>query len=203
MKMHALPIALVALLLTACGDKPAPASTAATPADKPQAAAAAKPKAAPAGKALATPMPQGVEIRFPYHLRSDVTEPAKDGDPRRVVRVQALGGDVAKIAESVRKSMKAAGFRPMEVSEEASEDAPKPAEGSERLTFKKKDWDGRVQVLLAPVGEDDKGHKKATTSVTFLWNGAGIAAAAPAPAPAAAKADAADAAAPAETPAGE
>lgn len=190
MKIHALPIALVALLLTACGDKPAPATTAAAPApsDKPGAAAPApgKPKEAPTGTPLAAPMPQAVGIGFPYHVRTDKVEQTKEGESRRVILVEALGIDPAKLRDSVRRSMKDAGFHPMAVTVEAA----KSADGSERLSFRKKGWDGRVNVALAPAGERKLTHKRATATVTYQWSGPGTAASAPAAAPATAAANA-------------
>jgi hypothetical protein len=172
MKKTALPIAfLAALALSACGEKPAPATTAA-PADAPAAADASKKpaRAAKPGAPLAAPMPQGVALTFPYHFRSDRLQESKNGQTRRVIRVEALGADPRATRKAVREDLRTAGFRPMV----AAKDLPKTEDGSVRQVFIKKGWKGNVTVVVAPLGERRPAHRSAGAAVTYIWYGEGI-----------------------------
>jgi hypothetical protein len=181
MKKYVLPVAVLALVLAACGEKPAPATGDAT-ADKPKAeapaTAAAKPKPPVAGKPLAQPMPQGVVLNFPYHFRSDRIEQAKNGKNQRLILVESMAGTINQTSKALRESLKAAGFRPVT----AAKDVPTDADGSQRFVFVKKGWDGSVTAVLAPKGERTLRNKASTATITFIWDDPALAGATPTPA---------------------
>lgn len=156
---------LAAMMLAACDPKSA------TPATEPAAAsrdrAAAEPAPAPRvaqGSPIPQPLAEGVRFSFPHHFRSQTVDSSIPGRTKLRITVEFLGDDVATVADTLIKDMKAAGFRVAK--DETTPDA-------RRMLLFRKDGFGPVQVQVAPKAGRPLKHRAASGTVYSVWPHAG------------------------------
>jgi hypothetical protein len=152
MKIRLLMLLAVGLA-AACSQKPQDAA--------PQASAPSQSSEACTQSAAYSPLPGGIEVTFPFHLRSDRFFTNKKDKLRRRVTLELLEGDAGTAFDSASQSLVAAGYK--------AKGEPKGEPTTRRLqAFTKK---GQPSILLASnFGVGDKPANPAAVGlVSFEW----------------------------------
>lgn len=153
-------LAAVVLALAGCSDNGDRAAATASPSQP--AAVTAPQSTAPTGQSgqLQEPMPEGVEIPFAYHLRSDKIAPDNKGGSERRVVVEYLEGSPDAVADKASNAMTTAGFK---LGKRGT-----MSNGNVRMLFRKKGY-GRAIVVVT---QDLAGRPKnpaAVGRVVYKW----------------------------------
>ncbi|MGY1425753.1 hypothetical protein [Lysobacter sp. A289] len=109
---------------------------------------------------LTEPLPEGVELAFPYHLRSDRIVEREERSDRRRIGLEYLAGDKESIFAGIEQSLVAAGFEQRERKDSEN--------GNIRAKFDKSKV-GIVIVTVTPSNDSKADHSDARGRILLDW----------------------------------